>query len=627
MRAQTDQTSPDETIPLKPTRSCDIVMKGGVTSGIVYPLTVCELARDYRFVNVGGASAGAIAASLTAAAEYRRRNGDARGFSEDLMNLPGLLGSSQSGGKSLLFSLFQPTASTRATYDCLIGFLETKSLIGKSLWGLRGLFRMAPIAAAMGSILWLLGCFAMWTVSQGWGFPLAGPMLLLVSLLLVAVTAGVVISCVRQAASAIVKNGYGLCSGFIPNRKDGTPKPLTEWLADYLDEVAGKPDQKAPLTFGDLWNLQPQAVDPSQTKSINLQMMTTNLTLGRPYQLPFEQADFFFSPEEFRSLFPRRIVDWMVAHSEPAGVSGYRSLPDSKHLPVVVATRMSLSFPLLVSAIPLYAVDRSHKKNEETTEKGDLERCWLSDGGICSNFPVHFFDSPIPRWPTFAINLRPFHPDSPRDSNERKNVWMPRTNGEGVLEQWTRFHSPSGPGSLLEFLWAIIDTMQNWMDNTQMKVPGYRDRVAHVYLAGDEGGLNLNMNGGVMSRLSSRGRIAGELLRRRFTGKDMDSELDWDNHRWVRYRSTMTLLEDYLHTVANRYGSLPPEGDRSYAELVSRKKGSPPAGYPWERDQQAFALEINQKILQLVREWEAADESFEDGTPRPLPELRIRPRM
>ena len=627
MSAQNEQISSAETIPLKPARCCDIVMKGGVTSGIVYPLTVCELARDYRFVNVGGTSAGAIAASLTAAAEYRRRNGDARGFSKELKSLPGQLNSTQFSGKSLLFSLFQPASSTRAVYESLTGVLEVKSTIGKFLVGLRGLFRMAPIPATIGSILWLLGPFAMWTVSQGWAFYLAGPLLLFIAIFLVAVTAGVVIACVKQGTSAIAKNGYGVCSGFIPDRKEDTPKPLTEWLADYLDEVAGKPDRSAPLTFGDLWNLQPPAVDPSQTKSINLQMMTTNLTLGRPYHLPFDRADFFFSPDEFRSLFPGRIVDWMVAHSEPAREPGYRSLPESKHLPVVVGTRMSLSFPLLVSAIPLYAVDRSRKKNNETAETGKLERCWLSDGGICSNFPVHLFDSPIPRWPTFAINLRPFHPDYPRESDERKNVWMPRTNGEGTLEQWTRFHAPSGPGSLFEFLWAIIETMQNWMDNTQMKVPGYRDRVAHVYLEGDEGGLNLNMSARVMERLSTRGRIAGEKLRRRFTGKDTDSELDWDNHRWIRYRSTMTLLEDYLHAIAHRYEASPPEGDRSYVELVTRKKGSPPEAYPWERDQQRFALEMNERILQLVRGWDAADESYADGTPRPLPELRIRPRM
>jgi predicted acylesterase/phospholipase RssA len=51
---------------------CDLVMKGGITSGIVYPPAIIEIATRYRFVNVGGTSAGAIAAAAAAAAEYGR---------------------------------------------------------------------------------------------------------------------------------------------------------------------------------------------------------------------------------------------------------------------------------------------------------------------------------------------------------------------------------------------------------------------------------------------------------------------------------------------------------------------------------------------------------------------------
>jgi hypothetical protein len=45
-------------------RYCDIVMKGGITSGVVYPLAALELAKDHRFRNIGGTSAGAIAGLL-----------------------------------------------------------------------------------------------------------------------------------------------------------------------------------------------------------------------------------------------------------------------------------------------------------------------------------------------------------------------------------------------------------------------------------------------------------------------------------------------------------------------------------------------------------------------------------
>jgi hypothetical protein len=37
---------------------CDLVMKGGITSGIVYPKAVAELAKTYEFASIGGTSAG-----------------------------------------------------------------------------------------------------------------------------------------------------------------------------------------------------------------------------------------------------------------------------------------------------------------------------------------------------------------------------------------------------------------------------------------------------------------------------------------------------------------------------------------------------------------------------------------
>ncbi|HYI24518.1 MAG TPA: hypothetical protein VD767_03835, partial [Thermomicrobiales bacterium] len=55
-----------------PALECDLVMKGGITSGLVYPKAVVRVARDYRIRDIGGTSIGAIAAALTAAAEYWR---------------------------------------------------------------------------------------------------------------------------------------------------------------------------------------------------------------------------------------------------------------------------------------------------------------------------------------------------------------------------------------------------------------------------------------------------------------------------------------------------------------------------------------------------------------------------
>ena len=55
-----------------PRRFCDLVMKGGITSGIVYPKAVCELASEFTFRNIGGNSAGPLQPQLP-----QRQNSDA----------------------------------------------------------------------------------------------------------------------------------------------------------------------------------------------------------------------------------------------------------------------------------------------------------------------------------------------------------------------------------------------------------------------------------------------------------------------------------------------------------------------------------------------------------------------
>ena len=101
-------------------RFCDVVMKGGITSGVVYPLAVTELATKYRFKNIGGASAGAIAAGLAAAAEYARESG---GFLR-MAQIPDEMSES-------LFSLFQPQPRMRPVFHMLLAFLGKRSFVAK----------------------------------------------------------------------------------------------------------------------------------------------------------------------------------------------------------------------------------------------------------------------------------------------------------------------------------------------------------------------------------------------------------------------------------------------------------------------------------------------------------------
>src|SRR5437588_8876229 len=108
MRALADIAYPTDVVA-----EADMVMKGGITSGVVYPLAVCQLAQSYRFRNLGGSSAGGIAAAFAAAAESNRAAG---GFQE-LAKLPGLLGTS-------LAKLFQPSPSTRPLFRILVAAID-----------------------------------------------------------------------------------------------------------------------------------------------------------------------------------------------------------------------------------------------------------------------------------------------------------------------------------------------------------------------------------------------------------------------------------------------------------------------------------------------------------------------
>jgi hypothetical protein len=263
-----------------------------------------------------------------------------------------------------------------------------------------------------------------------------------------------------ETLKRLPENLYGLCSGNFDQPSQSRDQslvpegPLTPWLARYLDRLAGKPKDQ-PLTFGDLWGAPDRDVSERDT---NLEVMTTCITLGHPYRIPFETDIFYFNLAEFERLFPDYVVTWMKEHPRasekpnPYDGLGLHRLPAMADLPIVVAARMSLSFPILISAVPLYAIDYSRKVNNDDDRRP--ERCWFSDGGICSNFPVHFFDVPLPRWPTFAINLRPPHPDYPDEL-----IRMAQRNSDGIIEGWTRFDdAKKGSDKLVGFLGDSVET-------------------------------------------------------------------------------------------------------------------------------------------------------------------------
>src|ERR1051326_5852410 len=224
-----------ETINDKEELFCDVVMKGGITSGIVYPRAIFELAKAYTFKNVGGTSAGAIAASLASAAEYRRRTDKTTAGFEELNNIPTQL------SDGALQKLFQPQVHTWSLYKFALAFIGSSHCVLKALNVAVKLFAFPATwigalfgAAALIYLYFDLGLRPWWV----WLFLV----LSFVSLILFLALLNIVV----QALWAIPANLYGLCLGSGGKAKD---KPLTDWLADRLKLIANKDL----LTFNDLW--------------------------------------------------------------------------------------------------------------------------------------------------------------------------------------------------------------------------------------------------------------------------------------------------------------------------------------------------------------------------------------
>jgi hypothetical protein len=124
-----------------PAHVCDLVMKGGITSGVVYPKAITELAKTFRFSSIGGTSAGAIAAAVAAAAEFAR---DCGGF-ERLDQIPAKL-------PSQLFGMFQPVPSLRPVFELGLALTNKTTLARKVLAGLKTTVRGFPVPAFFGAL-------------------------------------------------------------------------------------------------------------------------------------------------------------------------------------------------------------------------------------------------------------------------------------------------------------------------------------------------------------------------------------------------------------------------------------------------------------------------------------------
>jgi hypothetical protein len=298
---------------------------------------------------------------------------------------------------------------------------------------------------------------------------------------------------------------------------------------------------------------------------------------------------------------------------------------------------MSLSFPLLFRAVPLYTIDYTllrrtsvdptlHKEPGGALQPDEPrvpERCWFLDGGIYSNFPISMFDAPLPRWPTFGIDLQSIRKDRP-DSL----VWLPERNEEGLGEQWNRIPAINALTPIASYVAGLINAARNWTDNRQMTVPGYRDRIVHIRLDDkNEGGLNLDMTTTTVTTVSSRGRDAAQQLLDHFAHPNEKVSLTWDNHRWIRFRSLLAQLDNLLTRFYNGYGRSEP-GERNYQELLDRRKDQLPASYRVTEQQRRLIADMVGRLVNVasILEGVSSEQRPTSKAPRPAPALRVLPR-
>ena len=472
--------------------------------------------RAFRFKRIGGTSAGAIGAAVAAAAEYARSRDGRPGMTARLQPLiedlttPGYFA-----------GLLQPFPSGRPVLKAMLALLRQQRRpavrVMAALWHVVLARWWWPLLSAAGAavVIWALLRDA--ALSTPWTAVLIALIVLLGVLLGLGLPVALLVRATWKGLGAH-ENRLGLCSGISTGKKPA----LTDWLHTTIQRTAGLPETK-PLTFRRLGKA-----------GIELAMITTELASARPLRLPLAKADaetYWYDPHELQALFPSSVCDYVNRIAGPVDEQGLRPLP-TERLPVVVALRMSLSVPVLLACVPLYAAPGDSRPSRD-------RRSWFTDGGVTSNFPIHFFDAWLPRRPTFGLDLRPV----PSQCVERFH--LPGLDDPPE----PRWEDVDGPAGLLR---QIVDAAQNWRDTAQAELPGFRDRICQVRLYPGEGGLHINMPAASVQELIKAGRGAGRAFVAAFDERRMLG------HQARRYVVLTQQLQEGLDAARQPYGKLEP---------------------------------------------------------------------
>jgi hypothetical protein len=376
---------------------------------------------------------------------------------------------------------------------------------------------------------------------------------------------------------------------------DGSP-PVATWLGNVLDDLAGLPPRHGllrdagvqlpgvdrssgpGLTFGDLWLGRPdrrdgdderlrRAARDSEHRVVDLRLVATDVTRGRPVRLPLGPG-WLFCPSCLRGGVPARAVNQLVAAASAPDARprcpGHRerllAVPEAAHVPVVFAVRVAAAPAGLLRAVPLYRADPAPAPSlrdafgglvaggEPPPVDGGVTTHWLCDAGADAG--VDLFDTALPRWPTFGLVVRG-GVDTPDDGH---GPWVDVTPAGAGARRAPAF----GIGGTFDMVAAVLGAGAGTADRVAAGSQGLRGRLGVVRRG--HGSLGPFLHGAEVLRLALRGDHAGRELRRLFTGPDADvrSQTGMDRHRWLRMRSVLREQRDRSLVVAAR---LPVYGD------------------------------------------------------------------
>jgi hypothetical protein len=522
-------------------------MKGGVTSGLVYPGAIAALANQYRLRNIGGTSAGAIAAVAAAAMEYGLQTGNPVDPRITLANLPrNVLAQRTDQGSTRLDAMFSGDVGTSAILDAVKATLSGNpgKLLGLALpvfYGSR-LFK-ALIQMIMVSVLQALACGGL----AGWAvhvrptnpvFDAAVVMTIFMASLVGALGLNfqafryrppVALEDVDPLFRPIIDNGLGLSTGKTDLQQTINQQSipaLIPWLHQTIQSLAGLPDDTADdvLTFGKLWNLgthpEPSSLDP---REIDLVLVCSDLNRLQSASFPFlpDNQRLFYDPAAWERLFPKPVMDalatksWAVRdHNAMPDNLGYgcgdlcealhdhgdlsqrlQLMPKGRDIPILVAARASMGFPGLFTPVPMWLLRWEGEPKTPNQRRALLSRVYLSDGGLTSNFPIHLFDAVVPSRPTFAINLLYPGDDLSIEEFQRK----PSTNSDAAPPAPVNVRTVGGTSEPVAM--AVWDDLMMPFDN--------KDQVK--FYKGPASGGALSQLLGLMVRVAETSRTWGDV--------------------------------------------------------------------------------------------------------------------